>query len=186
VRGSLRIIGSLAEFTVHAALLACTSLDAKAQGDGSAVDPADAAENVGSDAESASRSWQGGDSGPCRSAASPSFFPGPGACQLGRAYVACDYPVGASCDGGGTLAGQGGVHMGCISDDPTTCGCSSIAGSATCRSICADNEYAVRCGGLPRHLPDGGGWIAYQEAPDGCATVGVTPGGSNFSCCPCE
>jgi hypothetical protein len=96
---------------------------------------------------------------------------GPGACTVGRAYVVCSYP-----SGGGEL---------CISDDPTSCpGFSSTA----CTNKCAPNEYAVSCGGPPPGPTADGGAPAftYQEAPAGCVSVGFTPGGNEYSCCPCE
>jgi hypothetical protein len=112
---------------------------------------------------------------------------GPGACTVGRAYVTCSYPVGVTCEGGlGASGGQGGIEMGCISDDPTSCGCTSTSGAATCRNMCAPNEYAVSCGGPPHFDEDGSSNFAYQETPDGCVGVGATPGGNAYSCCPCQ
>jgi hypothetical protein len=111
---------------------------------------------------------------------------GPGACAVGRAYVSCSYPSGVSCEGG--AGASGGVTMLCISDDPNSCqGCGSISGAATCKNMCAPNEYAVSYGGPPHFSNDGGpDTFVYQQAPTNCRGVGVTPGGNQYSCCPCE
>jgi hypothetical protein len=113
---------------------------------------------------------------------------GPGSCTAGRAFVSCSYPVGVTCEGGlGGAVGSGGLDMGCISDDPTSCaGCTSISGIATCHDMCGPDQYAVSCGGPPHFDEDGGSNFTYQEAPDGCVGVGATPGGNAYSCCPCE
>jgi hypothetical protein len=114
---------------------------------------------------------------------------GPGACTVGRAYVECVYPSGVSCEAGGGAFSPGGLTMGCISDDPTSCtGCASTAGAATCTDKCGPNEYAVSCGGPP-HPPSGDGGsddFVYQQAPSNCVDIGGTPGGNVYSCCPCE
>jgi hypothetical protein len=111
---------------------------------------------------------------------------GPGACRVGRAFVECTYSSGVVCEGG---AGVSFATMACISDDPTSCsGCGSIAGAATCTSMCAPNEYAVSCGGPP-HFPSSDGSLdgfMYQQAPANCVGVGGTPAGNEYSCCPCE
>jgi hypothetical protein len=113
---------------------------------------------------------------------------GPGACSVGRAYVECVYPSGVSCEAGGGAFSPGGVTMGCISDDPTSCtGCASTAGAATCTDKCAPNEYAVSCGGPPHFSVDGGpDDFVYRQAPSNCVDIGATPGGNVYSCCPCE
>jgi hypothetical protein len=113
---------------------------------------------------------------------------GPGVCTVGRAYVSCSYPVGVTCEGGvGAFGGNGGIDMGCISADPTSCsGCTSTSGAATCQSMCAPDEYALGCGGPPHFVADGASPFAYQEPPDACTFVAATPGGSTYSCCPCE
>jgi hypothetical protein len=136
----------------------------------------------------------GADATPDGSSATECHWPaslndaGPGACAVGRAYVSCSYPTGVSCEGGGGASSKSGVSMGCISDDPTSCeGCGSTSGAATCKSICAPNEYAVSCGGPPHPSNDGGpDEFVYQQAPANCRDVGVTPGGNQYSCCPCE
>ena len=96
---------------------------------------------------------------------------GPGACSVGRAYIQCTYPSGAGCA--------------CLSDDPTGCpGCGPASG-AVCTSVCSAGEYAVSCGGPPLVLADGGAGFDYQSAPSGCRAAGGTPGGNEYSCCPC-
>jgi hypothetical protein len=99
----------------------------------------------------------------------PSGFPeaGPGvvACTVGRAYLKC-----ATSGGGGCL---------CISDDPSQCpGCGPSKGFS-CTNQCLPGWYGVSCGGPPN--PAGG----YQSLPSGCTSLGYTPGGSEFGCCPC-
>jgi hypothetical protein len=112
---------------------------------------------------------------------------GPGACLVGRAYVQCSYPSGVTCDGGEGAFSPEGITQLCISNDPASCsGCNSTEGAATCKSVCAPNEYAMSCGGPPRGSPDGNSSFEYQEAPDGCVGVGFTPGGNGYYCCPCE
>ena len=91
---------------------------------------------------------------------------GPGACGVARALLYCSYPSGAGCS--------------CLSDDPTTCpGCGPSTG-ATCTSKCAANEYATSCGGPPSSN------VTYQGLPASCHSVGGTPGGNLYGCCPCE
>jgi hypothetical protein len=112
---------------------------------------------------------------------------GPGACGVGRAFVQCSYPSGVTCDGGGGAFSPQGVDQDCISNDPASCsGCTSTTGAATCKSICAPNEYAVSCGGPPDFSPDGNSSFENQEAPDGCVGVFGTPAGNGYFCCPCE
>jgi hypothetical protein len=87
------------------------------------------------------------------------------ACSVGRAFVECMYPSGATCE--------------CISDDPTTCtGCGLADAAATCQSKCAANQYAVSCGGVPG--------MTYQTAPTACVGVASSPEGNEYSCCPCQ
>ena len=96
---------------------------------------------------------------------------GPDGCRASRALVACNGPAGG-CD--------------CRSDDATTCPtpttCGLAYGYTTCQDQCADNEYAVACGGPPQ--PD----AAYvnQQPPSSCRLALATPGGVAFYCCPCE
>ena len=113
---------------------------------------------------------------------------GPGSCTVGRAYVACSYPVGVTCEGGVGASGlNGGIDMGCISDDPTSCaGCTSVSGTATCQDMCGPDKYAIGCGGPPHFVEDGAPPFTYQEPPDACAFLAVTPAGSTYSCCPCQ
>ena len=90
------------------------------------------------------------------------------ACTFGRAYLECTFP-----GGGGCL---------CISDDPSMCrGC-----AAPCQNRCADDEYAVSCGGPPLLSEDGGVTETYQELLAGCVIVAGTPAGNAYACCPCE
>lgn len=122
---------------------------------------------------------------------------GPGACAVGRAFVECQYPEGVVCEGGTAASGEAtgpsgtvlGINQACISNDPTSCqGCTSTRGVATCANKCAPNEYALSCGGLPAlPLPDGGDTErTYQQPPDDCMSVGITPAGITFYCCPCQ
>ena len=114
---------------------------------------------------------------------------GPGACGVGRAYVECTYPAGVACDSGLTYTSpNGGVTMLCLSDDATGCpGCHPIAGTATCKNICAPGQYAMACGGPPKLALDGGyDQTYYQEPPSVCALVRPTPSGVGYWCCPCE
>ncbi len=87
------------------------------------------------------------------------------ACTVGNAFVECTFDGGASCE--------------CISDDPTTCaGCGLADAGATCRSMCASNQYAISCGG------SSGG--SFQAAPSGCVGSASSPEGSEYYCCPCQ
>jgi len=97
---------------------------------------------------------------------------GPGACAVARAYVQCTYPSGAGCF--------------CLNDDPTSCPECGPNTGAVCTSVCAPDEYAVSCGGPPRVLSDGGVGFDYQSAPASCTPAGATPGGNEYSCCPCR
>jgi hypothetical protein len=78
----------------------------------------------------------------------------------------------------------------CLSDDPTTCpGSNPIAGATytDCVNQCHPDEYAVASGGPPQPLPDGGdAYPAEPNLPASCRSVGITPSGRGFSCCPCE
>src|SRR5215471_9213627 len=58
---------------------------------------------------------------------------GSGGCQAAAAFAECMNAAGEGC--------------GCLSDSSLTCdGCQ--AAGATCRDICAANQYAVACGGI--------------------------------------
>ncbi len=101
----------------------------------------------------------------------PYGFPDAGAgvvaCTVGQAYVEC-----TSSNGG----------CGCISDNPSECpGCSASNGF-TCTNKCSTGYFGVSCGGPPNPV-DGG--PNYQSLPSGCVSVGNTPGGTEFACCPC-
>ena len=115
---------------------------------------------------------------------------GPGACRVGRVHLGCTYPAGLACADGMTWTGpEGPVGMLCLSEDPTGCpGCHPIAGTATCESMCAPNQYAMACGGPPRLALDGGGVDRgyYEDPPEVCVLVTATPSGMGFWCCPCE
>jgi hypothetical protein len=80
----------------------------------------------------------------------PSIVPDASSCQAARAFVVC--------------CGDAAVGV-CISDDPTKCGSDISIGS--CTSHCAENEYAVECGG--------------GIMPAGCRSM-TGP----ISCCPCK
>jgi hypothetical protein len=96
---------------------------------------------------------------------------GPGGCRASHALVSCNGPAGG---------------CSCTSDDATTCPtpttCGLAHGYTTCQDRCADNEYAVACGGLPQ--PDAAS--VDQQPPGGCRLALATPGGEAFYCCPCE
>jgi hypothetical protein len=99
----------------------------------------------------------------------PYGFPEAGAgvtaCTVRQAYVQC------TSSAGGCL---------CISDDPSRCpGCSASNGY-TCTNQCSPGSYGVVCGGPGPNPPP-----IYQSLPSNCTNVGVTPGGSEFACCPC-
>jgi hypothetical protein len=115
---------------------------------------------------------------------------GPGACRVGRVHLECTYPAGLACADGMTWTSpEGPVSMLCLSEDPTGCpGCHPIAGTATCKSKCAPNQYATSCGGPPRLALDGGGVDPgyYEEPPEACTLTTPTPSGMGFWCCPCE
>jgi hypothetical protein len=101
-----------------------------------------------------------------------------GTCSTARAYLSCT---------------NGGVTEGCLSDDLTKCpgtemvsgGFRSADGAVTesngplvCQNQCASNEYGSECGSVG---PSGhGGQPAAR-----CRTMGITPGGTEFLCCPC-
>ena len=95
------------------------------------------------------------------------FGNAPGACRAGSALVTC---VGAN--GGCT----------CISDDSTKCAscAEQFPEPLSCENKCGANEYALSCGGPPRH--DGN---TYQEMPANCRIVLSGPGGGQSACCPC-
>lgn len=93
------------------------------------------------------------------------------ACTAGAAYVQCTFPNGAGCL--------------CISDDPKSCPSCNASNGAECHNGCSDGEYALSCGGPPQVRPDGGIGNAYQDPPSGCRSMGGTPGGNQFLCCPC-
>jgi hypothetical protein len=113
---------------------------------------------------------------------------GPGACHVGRAFVQCTYSSGVVCDGGPSVYSPAGLDMGCLSEDPTSCaGCVSTSGPATCHDVCPLDQYAVSCGGPPLVSPDGSVVTPqYQDPPDACVGVGVTPAGNGYYCCPCN
>jgi hypothetical protein len=90
---------------------------------------------------------------------------GAGACAVGRHDLTCNDPSGAGCL--------------CVTDDSSCPGC-TIA-NVTCTNQCNSNEYALSCGGPPHFDPG----FTYASAPDSCRSVGATPGGNVYYCCPC-
>jgi hypothetical protein len=88
---------------------------------------------------------------------------GPGACRVGMHSLRCT---------------ESDVTCLCVTDGDS---CNQCAAS-TCHDVCNADEYALVCGGLP--TPDAP--FDYASAPDGCRSLGVTPGGSEFFCCPCR
>ncbi|HXN33446.1 MAG TPA: hypothetical protein VN894_16370 [Polyangiaceae bacterium] len=109
-----------------------------------------------------------------------------GQCSAARAYLSCTTP--------------GGAGEECLSNDPTRCpnpdnimvsfgasnGDASIMESASalvCQNKCQPNEYGAECGGVGPPPPGGQGPGA--QPPAGCRGMGVTPGGTQFLCCPC-
>ncbi len=87
---------------------------------------------------------------------------GDGQCTAGRAFLSC--------------AGPGGIHMLCLSDNATQCPKPTPDGY-TCTDECHPDEFGAGCG----HLRPG----AQPPAPAGCRTLGPTPAGPVFYCCPC-
>jgi hypothetical protein len=88
---------------------------------------------------------------------------GPGACHVGKRNLQC-------------ISGE--ITCACVADGD---GCDGCPG-ATCHDVCNANEYAAACGGPP--VPDAS--FQYTNPPEVCRTVGVTPAGSAFYCCPCQ
>jgi hypothetical protein len=85
-------------------------------------------------------------------------------CHAAAAFVECKNAAGEGCA--------------CLSDNSLTCdGCQAVG--ATCRDVCAADQYAVACGGV------GPGAGAFTP-PAGCTSAGVTPGGVGYYCCPCQ
>jgi hypothetical protein len=70
----------------------------------------------------------------------------------------------------------------CLSDDPTACqGPNAIP---HCTDQCEADEYAVSCGGPP--VLDADGSVQPTPLPpSACRSMGGTPGGNVFYCCPC-
>ena len=95
--------------------------------------------------------------------------PGAVACNVAPAYVTCSLPSGGGCE--------------CLSSDGVSC--PDCAG-ATCQSACAANEFAAACDGPPIVFRDGGSDEDYQSPPSACRSLGVTPAGSGWWCCPCQ
>jgi hypothetical protein len=86
-----------------------------------------------------------------------------GACKAARHFLECS--AGA------------GVHIGCLSNDATTCPAGAPAGASICQDQCNPGEYAVSCGAIGP-----GSWPA---PPAACRTLPPNPGGITFACCPC-
>jgi hypothetical protein len=86
-------------------------------------------------------------------------------CSAARAYVTCKFSNG---DG-----------EGCLSDDPAQCPGAGPVGATgpSCQDACTSGEYGVACGGP--------GPSSQAQPPTGCRTIGITPGGTEFFCCPC-
>jgi hypothetical protein len=95
---------------------------------------------------------------------------GNGQCTAARTLLRCS-------------GGDSGVQEGCISNDPAQCpsGGVSVPGvSFTCHDQCAPTDYGVVCGGIgPSAQPP-------ATPPSGCLSMGVTPGGTEYYCCPCS
>jgi hypothetical protein len=110
--------------------------------------------------------------------------PGVRACGVGRVFLECTYPSGVGC----TARSSGTLTELCVSDDPTKCSdCATLPSGATCRNLCGSGEYAVSCGGPPLSpLPDGEATAVYQDPPQGCVAMGITPAGNTYGCCPCQ
>jgi hypothetical protein len=93
-----------------------------------------------------------------------------GACTASRFFLACH---------------AGDLTQLCTSNAPNAC---PNSGGGSCESRCAPNEYAIACGGPPG-LPPPPGHPAPPAPPDnapaGCRSAGITPGGLSFACCPC-
>jgi hypothetical protein len=87
-----------------------------------------------------------------------------GSCSSKRALVSCNL--------------SGGATATCLSDDPTSCGEDVSSNATGCKNECTANEYAIVCGGI-------GPNIGNAAPPQGCHSLGQTPGGPAFYCCPC-
>jgi|HubBroStandDraft_1064217.scaffolds.fasta_scaffold105135_1 hypothetical protein len=91
-----------------------------------------------------------------------------GQCRAARAVLSC-----SSANGSGE---------GCLSDDPTQCPTTGLicvsCGPFTCHDQCEPSEYGLVCGGI-------GPSVSAAQPPSDCRSVGVTPGGTAFYCCPC-
>ena len=100
---------------------------------------------------------------------------GPWGWSVARTYLTCK-------DGSATAL--------CLSNDPTTCpGPNAIPGATftDCVNQCMPNEYAVEEGGPPQPLPDGGfASPAEPNLPPACRSLGFTPAGTSYLCCPCS
>lgn len=108
---------------------------------------------------------------------------------------------GGSSDAGdvcpGLTAYSGGcdsarVALSCTNDAGAGCGCFASAGSAgcpgcgpsegySCKSDCAEGQFALACSSLP--FPDGG--ARPSSAPAGCTQGLISPSSLEW-CCPCE
>jgi hypothetical protein len=92
-----------------------------------------------------------------------------GQCTAARTLLAC-------------TDGDGGIDEGCISNDPTQCpsdGVTVPGATFTCHDQCAPTEYGAVCGGIGPTAPPA------ASPPSACRSMGVTPGGTQFYCCPC-
>jgi hypothetical protein len=103
--------------------------------------------------------------------------PGPGvsACTLASTLFACTYASGDLCV--------------CLSNDPAGCPPGGCPAGGSCTSLCAPNEFALYCGGLPPiPAPDGAppAYVTYQQAPAACVQAGPTVSEGETVCCPCE
>ena len=83
-----------------------------------------------------------------------------------------------------------GVDMDCLSDLPASCeGCASTSGQSVCKGLCAPDEYAVTCGGIPIPPPPDGPpatSVVFEEPPDGCRASPVYTSEFTTLCCPCQ
>ncbi len=87
-----------------------------------------------------------------------------GQCAAARSYLSCQ--------------GSNGVTELCLSNDPTQCPGPNLQPgvSFTCSDRCNTSEYGVECGFGPGPAP---------QAASNCRSMGITPGGTGFYCCPC-
>jgi hypothetical protein len=95
---------------------------------------------------------------------------GPGGCSAARVLVSCTLASGAGC--------------GCVSNGPIECSSCGPANGATCKDVCALDEYVVACGGIGPPPADAA--VGNTQPPSACHFSAAVPAGIAYYCCPCE